>query len=129
VDWSLNEFVISLLSKPEIVQVRLDTVPRPIMVANGWEKSSGWRSFSIFSLILINIFVVILSDVIIHFIGSAGLIIIPTGDDEIRIPTLDQICHIRRRLTRESIVTDDGEDNTVGLGVDVYRTDAKKYEQ
>src|SRR5690606_16984676 len=76
VDWSLNEFIISLLSKPEIVQIRLDAILCLVMIANGWKKSSGWRSFSVFPLILINIFMVILSDVVIYFIRSAGLIIV-----------------------------------------------------
>src|ERR1700730_15050913 len=93
-----HEIVIPFISgQAEIVQIglcagRIRPRKAPVMITQRWEETINRRTSAVTTKIRKDEVVVVLANVLIYCRGCAHIIVIVSGgNDEIRIPTPDQI--------------------------------------
>ena len=103
--------VIALVARQgEVIEVRLRVGRDPIMVAQGREELVEGGPLAVAAQVGVNEVVVILADVGVYGRGIAvGVIVIANCDDEVGVPTMNQVGHIKLRLSVATEVTDDGK--------------------
>jgi len=113
------ELVVTFVAgQREIVEVwagavcTIATHGHPVVVAQNREEMIGSCPRSVAAGVGIDKLVVILADVRVNGRSRAGrIVVVASGDDEVRVPALDQVGHILLSLTARTVVTDHGEAN------------------
>src|SRR2546426_11027545 len=82
----------------------------PIMVPKGREESVDGVACTVSSLMLKDIFVVVLADILIDCAcTSVFIVVVSDGDDEIGIPALHKRRHVGFGLTGQAVISDNTE--------------------
>ena len=90
----------------------------PIMIPKRWIEPARGGAAAIFPFVFENIFMKVLTNVIVNRVGlSIRIVIVAESDNEIRIPTFNEIRYIQKRLPRQPIIADDTKDDAVALGL------------
>jgi len=104
-----DKLIITLIARQgEIIQVRLRIFGSPIMVTQAGEKAVFKRTIAIPTCVGKDKLVEELPNILVdRGCLAIGIVIITSGDNEFRIPALNQGSYIGFRLLSSAIIADD----------------------
>lgn len=90
----------------------------PIVISQRRIEAPRGRTAAIFAAVVNEIIVKILPNVFVNCACRAiRVVVVACGDDEIRVPTFDEIGDIQQRLPRQPVIANDSESDPLSLGM------------